>query len=167
MEYTIIKTNFSEVTFLNGNVKEVYAFSSVDAVSFDAAPKGPFRFEILNEPVRNPVVLNKLFREPYFSVEENDVQLTETGIEVMMKALHKRNANIEEALALKDDHATLVIKRDNEGHVQTHNSMPSVILARTIIMMTRKDPNFDKALKAELLKDAVEHLTMLTGIKDG
>ena len=164
MEYLIIKTNFFEITFLDGKVDEAFCFAAPVGFEIDVKPKDiVFTFEVTDEALLRPGIIEKIFKRPYCTVEGNEVQMTQEGIDIMRATMNRRHAEVKKAAEDTKDKGALFMFVAEDGSVSTQNTLPAKHLAKTVMLLAQRDPNFSKALNDEMLESSMEHLHSVLG----
>jgi hypothetical protein len=159
--YEILRTNLCEVTFLDGEVKDVYLVSPVSILSVRVQPRGRYSFEIVEKHARRKEILEACFRAPYFEIEnyeEYTVRLLPYGID----CLDENTVKIKGAIrTISNDGALEVFimygTKDGKG-VHCLSAMPAALIAQTIIGMMDNDSNLETAMQVLLMNRTIKEL---------
>lgn len=164
MEYLIIKTNLFEITFLDGKVKDVFCFAGHASFEVEVKPKDIiFTFEVTDKLLPDPNIIERVFKAPYCTVSGTEVQMTQESIDMMRATMNRRNKEVKKATEDSNNTGSLFVFINKDGSVSTQNTMPARHLAKTIMILAKRDPNFSKALNEEMLEDSMEKLQSALG----
>lgn len=161
MQYHLMKTNLLEITFINKKAQTVHGYLKGNVIEFQFEACGDFRFKILNSNLEANY-LNRLFQVPYFEVEGREIQATDTCIQVMEKILKKRNEDMDNIVADRDNVEVFFITKGSEGF-HTLNAMPSKHVVECVLALTKRDPNMRAALEDVLFQDVMENMRHMMG----
>lgn len=156
--YEVLRTNLCEVTFCDGEVKDVHLVSPVSILPVKVAPRGKYSFEIVEEGARRKEIMEACFRAPYFEFKDYIVRLLPYGIDCVDENTEKIKRAIR---TISNDGALEVFimygTKDGKG-VHCLSAMPAALIAQTIMGLMDSDSNVETAIKTLFMNRAIKEL---------
>ena len=157
--FEILKTNFSEVTFVDGKIKNVYLISDRSILQAHVKPVGDYAFEVTDIDEDSIPVLAQAFRAPYYEGARTVVKLTKIGINKMHKMMEARRVPIQGVVPRAEDSDLFIMHLSDDESIQCLSAMPAHMIAAGFRAMMKNDPNIRTAINIVMMEMAMESLS--------
>ena len=157
--YEIIRTNISEVSFLNGIVKEVWFVTEEGPLPVKVIPNGKYSFTVIEDRLPEPrlPIIKSFFQKPYFKTEGTTISMLPEGMEVIKENTEKRKRHLERLLA-EDAMEMMIISSNEKEDLRALTAIHTDILARTLVSLLQKDKQLNTAFNRLMIHQAMEKI---------